>query len=109
MILPHPKQGQLLSSSSWSLHPNILSYNISKPKREMKAVFIFLSLATALKNFITGAKGKGSSQMVFKPFIKAVKQAQNPCLAMDCYLSSQYLFCVLSLGIVLTLLFLFPF
>lgn len=59
MILPHPKQGQLLSSSSWSQHPNILSYNINKPKREMKAAFIFLSLATGLKKFITGAKGKG--------------------------------------------------
>lgn len=74
MILPHPKQGQLLSSSSssWSQLPDILSY-ISRPKRRMKAAFIFLSLATALKNFISGAKEKGSSQMVFKPFIKAVK------------------------------------
>lgn len=75
----------------------------------MKAAFIFLSLAIALKNFISGAKGKGSSQMIFKPFIKAEKQAQNSLLARYCYLSSQYLFYVLILGIVLTLLFLFPF
>lgn len=44
MILLLPKQGQLLSSSGWSQHPNILSCNFSKPKRKMRAALLLLLL-----------------------------------------------------------------
>lgn len=110
MILPLPKQGQLLSSSCLSQHPSILSYNFSKPKRKMKAAFIFslwLQLnGLACKILSQYQKEKVHVKWFSNYSLKLVLQAQEHFLVNDCYFSFPHLF-FKNLRTVLTIFLLF--